>query len=105
MRITIGKTCVRCKTTINTLHGGPKKDEIFRVTSVQGPFIGFLLERYLGNPETKNGMNANWPASDFEVVNEDEYKSFLVDRAKLGFSAIEHLKKEFGLSEKDGNFS
>lgn len=62
---------VKCIESISTYHNGPEAGEIFIVTSVNGSYIGFPLERLRSHKvyqlSTINGTTPNWGVGNFEL--------------------------------------
>jgi Domain of unknown function (DUF5664) len=64
---------VKCVKSISPGEGGPKTGEIFTVTAVEGPFIGFVLSRLDDSYSAfiKRGVSTNWHSLSFELVKDD----------------------------------
>lgn len=59
-----------CIESISERNGGPRKGEIFIVTSINFSYIGFPLDRLTDSTyhqDTINGYRPNWGASNFEL--------------------------------------
>lgn len=91
---------VKCIEGIGFEDGGPKKGEIFTVTSSENAWIGFELSRLPSNfycNDIINGLNANWDSDSFELVNDLQT---IIDTANKGLEAISVLCKEHSHNEK-----